>query len=38
MTGDMRYLKEVRPYSKVCVTFGDGVKGKIKGIGRLASP
>ncbi|MCH81187.1 gag-pol polyprotein, partial [Trifolium medium] len=38
MTGDKKYLKEVRSYSEGCVTFGDGVKGRIKGIGRLASP
>ncbi|MCI91544.1 hypothetical protein A2U01_0112838, partial [Trifolium medium] len=38
MTGDKRYLKEVRSYSEGCVTFGDGVKGMIKGIGKLANP
>ncbi|MCI40303.1 gag-pol polyprotein, partial [Trifolium medium] len=38
MTGENKYLKEVRSYSEGCVIFGDGVKGKIKGIGRLASP
>jgi hypothetical protein len=38
MTGNRKYLKEVRSYSESCVTFGDGVKGRIKGIGKLANP
>jgi hypothetical protein len=37
MTGEKTYLEEVRPYSNSYVTFGDGAKGKIKGIERLAS-
>ncbi|KAK2362046.1 gag-protease polyprotein [Trifolium repens] len=35
MTGDKKYLKKLRPCSKGSVTFGDGAKGRIKGIGKL---
>jgi hypothetical protein len=38
MTGDRKYLKELRPCSKGSVTFGDGAKGRIKGIGKLRDP
>ncbi|KAK2368373.1 gag-protease polyprotein [Trifolium repens] len=38
MTGDKKYLKELRPCSKGSVTFGDGAKGRIKGIGKLGDP
>ncbi|KAK2363199.1 gag-protease polyprotein [Trifolium repens] len=38
MTGDKKYLKELRPCSKGSVTFGDGAKGRIKGIGKLRDP
>jgi len=30
-----KYLVDLRPYSTSYVTFGDGAKGKIKGIGKL---
>jgi hypothetical protein len=35
MTGVETYLVDVRPYVTSCVTFGDGAKGKIIGIGNL---
>jgi hypothetical protein len=35
MTGVDKYLKDVRPYVTSYVTFGDGAKGKIVGIGNL---
>ncbi|MCI30344.1 gag-pol polyprotein, partial [Trifolium medium] len=38
MTRDKKYLKEVRTFSGGRVVFGDGAKGKVKGIGKLASP
>ncbi|WJX61979.1 hypothetical protein P8452_47025 [Trifolium repens] len=38
MTGDKKYLKELRPCSKGSVTFGDGAKGRIKGICKLRDP
>jgi hypothetical protein len=38
MTCEKRYLKELRSFTKGRVTFGDGVKGRIKGIGKLAGP
>jgi hypothetical protein len=38
MTGEKAYLKEVKNYSNSYVTFGDGPKGKIKGIGNLSGP
>ncbi|KAK2356066.1 gag-protease polyprotein [Trifolium repens] len=38
MTGDKNYLKELRPCSKGSVTFGDGAKGRIKGISKLRDP
>ncbi|KAK2374648.1 gag-protease polyprotein [Trifolium repens] len=37
MTGDEKYLKELRSHLKGSVTFGDGVKGRVIGIGKLAS-
>jgi len=30
-----KYLLDVRPYASSYVTFGDGTKGKILGIGNL---
>jgi hypothetical protein len=36
MTGVKNYLINVDAYSNSFVTFGDGAKGEIKGIGRLA--
>ncbi|PNX99239.1 gag-pol polyprotein, partial [Trifolium pratense] len=38
MIGEKTYLKEVKSYSNSYVTFGDGAKGKIKGIGKLSGP
>jgi hypothetical protein len=35
MTGVEKYLKDIKSYTTSYVTFGDGAKGKIKGIGRL---
>jgi len=35
MTGVDKYLEDVRPYASSYVTFGDGAKGKIIGIGNL---
>ncbi|CAJ2665853.1 unnamed protein product [Trifolium pratense] len=35
MTGVEKYLKEVKSYATSFVTFGDGAKGEIRGIGRL---
>jgi hypothetical protein len=35
MTGVDKYLEDVRPYASSYVTFGDGAKGKILGIGNL---
>jgi len=32
-----KFLENVRPYAKSYVTFGDGAKGKIVGIGNLVS-
>src|ERR1044072_2300136 len=34
MTGDRNLLKDVKPHSVSSVTFGDGAKGEIKGIGN----
>jgi len=35
MTGVDKYLEDVRPYAINYLTFGDGAKGKIVGIGNL---
>ncbi len=35
MTGVDKYLEDVRPYATSYVTFGDGAKGEIVGIGNL---
>jgi len=35
ITGVDKYLEDVRPYATSYVTFGDGAKGKIVGIGNL---
>ncbi|GAU26327.1 hypothetical protein TSUD_56250 [Trifolium subterraneum] len=35
MTGEKKYLNEINPYTISFVTFGDGAKGEIKGIGNL---
>ena len=36
MTGMKNYLFDLKAYATSYVTFGDGAKGKIKGIGKLA--
>jgi len=35
MTGKRSYFEDRRPYSRGYVTFGDGGKGEILGIGNL---
>jgi len=35
MTRVDKYLEDVRPYATSYVTFGDGAKGEIAGIGNL---
>lgn len=35
MTWKRSYLKELKPYSNSYITFGDGLKGIIEGIGKL---
>lgn len=35
MIGEKNYLKELRSYFNSYVTFGDGSRGKIKGISKL---
>ena len=35
MTRVDKYLEDVRPYASSYVTFGDGAKGKIMGIGLI---
>jgi len=37
MTGKRSYFEDRRPYSRGYVTFGDGGKGEILGIGNLIS-
>jgi len=37
ITGKISYIENVRPWEKGYVTFGDGGKGKIRGIGNLIS-
>ncbi|XP_057418198.1 uncharacterized protein LOC130712379 [Lotus japonicus] len=37
MTGNKEYLENLKEYSCKSVTFGDGAKGKIKGIGKLVN-
>ena len=37
MTGMKDYLVDLKAYATSYVTFGDGAKGKIKGIGNLSS-
>ncbi|XP_057444286.1 uncharacterized protein LOC130736472 [Lotus japonicus] len=36
MTGVKSYLEKMKPHAKSFVTFGDGAKGKIRGIGKLS--
>ncbi|XP_057444079.1 uncharacterized protein LOC130736254 [Lotus japonicus] len=38
MTGNKEYLENIKGYASNFVTFGDGAKGKIKGIGKLVNP
>ncbi|WJX88834.1 hypothetical protein P8452_70878 [Trifolium repens] len=35
MTGVEKFLKDIKSYNTSYVTFGDGAKGEIKGIGKL---
>jgi len=35
MTGYKYYIEDISPSSPSLVTFGDGGKGKIKGVGKL---
>ncbi|KAK2380916.1 putative mitochondrial protein [Trifolium repens] len=35
MTGVEKFLKDIKSYTTSYVTFGDGAKGEIKGIGKL---
>ena len=35
MTGVEKFLKDIKTYTTSYVTFGDGAKGEIKGIGKL---
>jgi hypothetical protein len=35
MTGVKKYLKDLKGYTSSLVTFGDGAKGEILGIGKL---
>lgn len=35
MTSEGNYLTNIKPYSKSCVTFGDGARGKTVGKGHL---
>lgn len=35
MTGEKIYIKELTLYSNRYVIFGDGTRGRIKGIGKL---
>jgi len=37
MTRVDKFLENVKPYAKSYVTFGDGAKGKIVGIGNLVT-
>jgi hypothetical protein len=35
MTGVKKYLVDIKSYSTSFVTFGEGAKGEIKGVGKL---
>ena len=35
MTGDERFLVDIKSYTSSYVTFGDGAEGQIMGIGKL---
>ncbi|KAK2358620.1 gag-protease polyprotein [Trifolium repens] len=37
MTGEERFLVDIKSYTSSYVTFGDGAKGEIKGIGKLTN-
>ncbi|CAJ2652046.1 unnamed protein product [Trifolium pratense] len=37
MTGVEHYLEDLKSYATSFVTFGDGAKGEIKGVGKLAN-
>lgn len=38
MSGEKTYLEEIKSYSNSHVTFDDGAKGRINGIGKLVYP
>lgn len=38
MAGENNYLEELKLYYNSYVTFGDGARGRIKGICKLVSP
>lgn len=38
MKGEKNYLEELKPYSNSYVTFGDGSREKVNGIGKLVYP
>lgn len=38
MSPEKTYLKELKAYSNIYVSFGDGAKGIIKSMGKLVSP
>lgn len=38
MYGEESFLEEVKPFPKEYVTFVDGRKGRINGIGKVARP
>lgn len=38
ITGERRYIEELKPYSNRYVTFGDGTIVRINGISKLISP
>ncbi|KAK2390880.1 gag-protease polyprotein [Trifolium repens] len=37
MTGEERFLVDIKSYTSSYVTFGDGVKGQIMGVGKLTN-
>lgn len=38
MKREKSYIEDLKPYSNDYFTFGDGVKGRIKGISKLEYP
>ena len=35
MTGNKTFFDDIKPYTPSCVIYGDGIKGKVEGIGDL---